>query len=218
MARPAFLLATVLLAFGAVPAGAQDARLGRLDPGTGQLVARLVDSARAAGLPTEPLVDKALEGASKGAPGQRIAEAVRALLGDLGRARSALGGGSEAELLAGAAALRAGLPPPAIGELRRAHGAGSLAVPLATLADLVARGVPVEAAQDAVIALAARDTPDAGYVELRRVVEADIGAGVPPAASASVRAQGGRPPDKVVPPGASRGKKSGQQSSGTSVR
>ena len=120
--------------------------------------------------------------------------------------------------LAGAAALRAGLPPSAIGELRRAHGAGSLAVPLATLADLVARGVPVATAQEAVTALAARDTPDAGYVELRRVVEADIGAGVPPAASASVRAQGGRPPDKVVPPGASRGKKTGQQPSGTSVR
>jgi hypothetical protein len=45
---------------------------------------------------------------------------------------------------------------------------------------------------------------DAGYVELRRVVESDIGAGVPPAAAASVRAPGGRPPDKIVPPGQTR--------------
>lgn len=192
------------LVLGGVPAAAQDARLARLDAATGQVVARLVDSARAAGLPSEPLVDKALEGASKHAPGARIAGAVRALLVDLGRARGALGGGSEAELTAGAAALRAGVEPGILGELRRARGAAALSVPLATLADLVSRGVPVATAQEVVVALAARGVSDAGYVELRRVVESDIGAGVPPAAAASVRAHGGRPPDKVVPPGQTR--------------
>jgi hypothetical protein len=192
--RVGFILLGVVI-LGVVPAAAQDARLARLDAATGQVVARLVDSARAARLPSEPLVDKALEGASKHAPGARIAEAVRALLVDLGRARGALGGGSEAELTAGAAALRAGVAPDVLAELRRARGAAALSVPLATLADLVSRGVP---------ALAARGVSDAGYVELRRVVESDIGAGVPPAAAASVRAHGGRPPDKVVPPGQTR--------------
>lgn len=201
-----FALGAVLTA-GLQPAAAQDARLSRLDAVTGAAVSRLVDSARAAGLPVEPLVDKALEGASKHAPGPRIAEAVRLLLADLGRARGALGGGPEAELVAGAAALRAGLPPDALGRLRQARGDAPLTVPLATLADLVARGVPVETAQSVIAALAARGEPDARYVELRRVVESDIGAGVPPAAAATVRAQGGRPPDRVVPPGQSRGKK-----------
>ncbi len=196
------LLAAALL--GAVPAAAQDARLARLDPATGQVVARLVDSARAASLPSEPLVDKALEGASKHAPGTRIVAAVRTLLVDLGRARGALGGGSEAELTAGAAALRAGVEPGTLAELRRARGSAAISVPLATLADLVARGVPVATAQEVVVALAARGVSDAGYVELRRVVESDIGAGVPPAAAASVRAHGGRPPDQIVPPGQTR--------------
>ncbi len=203
VASMACLTSLVLVA---APMAAQDARLARLDPATGAVVARLVDSARAASLPSEPLVDKALEGASKHAPGARIAEAVRALLADLGRARAALGGGSPAELTAGAAALRAGVTPRALGELRRARGSAALSVPLATLADLVSRGVPVETAQGVVVALAARGVSDAGYVELRRVVEADIRAGVPPGAAASVRAHGGRPPDKVLPPGRTRGR------------
>lgn len=200
------LLTLALAVLAATPLAAQDARLARLDPATGQLVARLLDSALAAGLPTEPLVDKALEGASKRAPGLRIAGAVQALLGDLRRAHDALGGGAESELVAGAAALRAGLSPKALGEFRRAGGEGSLAVPLATLSDLVARGVPVETARQVILSLTTRHESDAIYVELRRVIEADIGAGVPPAAAATVRASGGRPPDKAVPPGQTRGK------------
>ena len=50
------LVATLL----ARPAAAQDPRLERLDAGTRPLVAALVDSARTAGLPAEPLVQRAL--------------------------------------------------------------------------------------------------------------------------------------------------------------
>ena len=70
----------VALAGAAAAAAAQDARLGaQLDEGTRVLVQAAVDSARAAGLPTEPLVDKALEGARKRADGTRITRAVTAL-------------------------------------------------------------------------------------------------------------------------------------------
>jgi hypothetical protein len=208
--RGTLLLLTSLAASPAALAAQGDARLGRLEPGVGVTVRHLVDSARAAGLPTEPLVDKALEGASKNAPGPRISEAVRGLLEDLGRARDALGSGAaEAELVAGAAALRAGLPPEGLGALRRARRDAAVTVALATLADLVARGVPVETAQEAVLQLARRGEPDQDFVELRQEVERDISAGVPPAAAASVRASGGRPPDQVVAPG--RGKGKGQQ-------
>lgn len=205
------LLLLASLGFSPAALAAQgDARLARLEPSVGAAVRHLVDSARAAGLPTEPLVDKALEGASKHAPGARISEAVRGLLEDLGVAHGALGeGASEPELVAGAAALRAGLPPEGLGALRRARKDAALTVPLATLADLVARGVPVETAQDAVLRLARRGEPDQDFVELRQEVERDISAGVPPAAAASVRANGGRPPDQVVAPG--RGKGKGQQ-------
>ena len=52
-------------------ASAQDARLrSRLDSATAVQVERLLDSARARGLPVEPLVQKALEGVDgRGVPG-----------------------------------------------------------------------------------------------------------------------------------------------------
>lgn len=176
------LLAALTLATRAV---AQDPRLARLDPATRAAVATLVDSSRAAGLPTEPLVQRALEGAAKGAPTDRIVAAVRRLAGDLGSARSALGPkAAPAELEAGAAALRAGASPDVLAKLRRTRPA-PLTVPLAVLADLVASGVPVDSAVMAVLALA----PTAGdgeLVEFRRAVERDIALGVPPAAAAGV--------------------------------
>ena len=176
------LVATLL----ARPAAAQDPRLERLDAGTRPLVAALVDSARTAGLPAEPLVQRALEGTIKGAPGDRIVAAVRRLAADLGRARDALGpAASPPELEAGAAALRAGAAPALLTKLRRARRQPPT-VPLAVLADLVASGVPADSAAAAVLALAAT-ARDADLVEFRRAVERDIALGAPPAAAASVR-------------------------------
>src|SRR5690606_41087072 len=51
----------------------------------------LVDSAASLGLPTEPLVLRALEGGAKGVPADRIQTSLSRLLGSLGRARDALG-------------------------------------------------------------------------------------------------------------------------------
>jgi len=176
------LVATLL----ARRAAAQDPRLARLEPGTRALVAALVDSARAAGLPAEPLVQRALEGATKRAPGDRIVAAVRRLGADLGRAREILGSAASLpELEAGAAALRAGAAPAVLAELRRTRRQ-PLTVPLAVLADLVASGVPADSAATAVLALAAT-ARDADLVEFRRAVERDIALGAPPAAAASVR-------------------------------
>ncbi|HEY6209941.1 MAG TPA: hypothetical protein VIW28_12825, partial [Gemmatimonadales bacterium] len=91
-------------AFVASAAAGQDPRLARLPPEAQASVGALVDSARAAGLPAEPLVQRALEGATKGAPGDLIVAAVQRLAVDLGRARDALGSSaSPAELSAGAA-------------------------------------------------------------------------------------------------------------------
>ncbi|MBL8961424.1 MAG: hypothetical protein JNJ98_16315, partial [Gemmatimonadetes bacterium] len=69
-----------------------DQRLvGRLDAKTREAVVAVVDAARRDGLPTEPIIDKALEGASKQASGAQIVAVVRSLVGDLKRAREALG-------------------------------------------------------------------------------------------------------------------------------
>jgi hypothetical protein len=183
---------------------AQDPRLaGRLDPATAAEVERLVDSARAAGLPTVPLVDKALEGATKGAADARILAAVRGLAQRLGAARDALGtGASDAELVAAAGALYQGVSTKALSQLRAARARSSLALPLVVLADLIARGVPSATATAAVLDLARSDAGDAAFMALRRDVENDIANGAPPAIAAATRARGslyGLPPVPATP-------------------
>jgi hypothetical protein len=197
--------ALLLVLFVPARAGAQDERLSRLDGRTRAEVAALVDSARVAGLPTEPLVDKALEGASKRADGSRIAAAVRALSRELTAARAALGVvASEAELVAAADALRAGAGPAVLTRLRAMRQAEALTIPLAVLSDLVARGVPADTAAGAVLSLAGSGAKDADFVTLRRNVERDIMAGAPPVVAASIRSKGlpsslpPRPPQGAV--------------------
>jgi hypothetical protein len=172
-------------------ASTYDARLSRLDAQTRAEVSALVDRARGAGLPTEPLVDKALEGASKRANGSRIVVAVRALSQELLDARAALGpSATEAELVAGAGALHAGATTETLKRLRAARQAEPLTVPLAVMTDLVARGVPADVATDAILTFAQSGKTDADYITLRQNIEHDISAGAVPAIAASVRTRG----------------------------
>ena len=185
--RAALSLLVAMVVAGRATAQQADSRLERLDAATRPTVAALVDSARTAMLPTEPLVQRALEGATKRASGDAIVAAVRRLAADLGHARDALGStASPAELTAGAAALRAGASQATLAQLRHARRE-SLTVPLAVLADLVASGVPVDSAAAAVLGLAAR-ARDADLVEFRRAVERDIALGAPPAAATAAAA------------------------------
>jgi hypothetical protein len=160
----------LLLILGARAAPAQDRRLAdRLDASTAAAVQRVVDSAAREGLPTEPLVQKALEGSTLGAGGERIVAAVGVLHGQLGRAREALGGGvSEAELTAAAGALRAGLPPAALRRLQSLRSGRPLVVPIAVLTDLVAEGVPPDEATRSVLDLAREGRSDDEFMALRR--------------------------------------------------
>ena len=181
------MLAALLIATQAL---VQDPRLDRLDPDTRAQVVVVVDSARQAGLPVEPLIQRALEGATKAAPGARIVAAVRRLAGDLGTARTALGNGAlPSELEAGVAALRAGATPQLLANLRSARRS-PLTMALSVLADLVASGVPVDSAAAAVLALAPK-ARDADLVEFRRAVERDIALGAPPGTATSVRVNSG---------------------------
>jgi hypothetical protein len=174
-------------------AGAQTERLaGRLDERTRAAVVAIVDSVRSAGVPADPLVNKALEGASKGADGARIVAAVRALAANLGTARAALGAGAtEPELVAGAAALRAGASVAFLGRLRASYPREPLVVPLAVMADLVARGVPADTAEGSVLALVRAGVREADLVAFRQSVERDIALGAPAGAAATVRAAAG---------------------------
>jgi hypothetical protein len=184
-------------------ARAQVERLaGRVDEATRATVASVVDSARAAGVPAEPLVNKALEGASKGADGARIAAAVRALAADIGRARAALGpAATDPELVAGGAAVRAGVKPAFLQSLRGRYPRESLMVPLAVMADLVARGVPADTAAESVVALMREGVRDADLVAFRQNVERDIALGAPAGGAVAVRLTTATPGTTTITPG-----------------
>ena len=146
----------------------------------------ILAAAQAGNLPTEPLVDRALEGAAKGAAGDLIVRAVVRLAGELQTAHAAFGGGaSPGELAAGASAIRAGASQSDLAELRERRD-GELTVAAAVLADLVAVGVPSDTAISAVLALAS-GLADSDYVAFRRNVERDIELGATPAGALDVR-------------------------------
>jgi hypothetical protein len=176
---------------GTTPAWIRARLENRLDPRTRVAVERVIDSAHAAGVPAEPLVVKALEGASKGAQGAVIVRVVRDLAGVLTVARQALGESSlAAELTAGADAIVAGVEPGALARLRRDRAGQPLVVTLGVLTELIARNVPVKVATQNVLALTEAGIADEQLVAFRREVERDIGIGAPPAAAATLRASG----------------------------
>ena len=168
-------------------AAAQEPRFaGRLSPAARSAVESVLDSARQAGLPVEPLVDRALEGAAKGADDDRILGAVRRLASDLGAASDALGSGASAtEITAGASALRAGARAADLTALRERRPGRSVTVAAAVLADLVALGVPADTATMAVLAMADL-ADDAVYLAFRRNVERDVALGATPLAALTV--------------------------------
>jgi hypothetical protein len=190
------LALSVLLVLPAT-ARAQDERLTeRLDAATAEQVQQVVDSAKAAGLPGEPLVQKALEGATLGASSDRIVAAVQSLHGQLRRARQTLGGdASDAELTAAAGALRAGLEPSALRSLQSLRPDQPLVVPIAVLTDLVAEGVPAAEATRSVLDLARDGRPDDEFVALRRQVQ-QRGAGGEPMGRPALRPAADPPVDQ----------------------
>lgn len=181
---------SLVLLYAVLPAAthAQEARLvGRLPDVQRAQVDAILSAAQAAGLPTEPLVDRALEGAAKRAPPDLIVTAVTRLRDELRLARDAFGAtASSAEVTAGASALRAGATPDDLGRLRELRAGQPLTIAAGVLADLVAAGVPADTGIAAVLALAPA-TPDAEFVAFRRNVERDIALGASPAASIGVR-------------------------------
>ena len=191
--RPLPTAGTLLLAITMVTgaAAAQEARLaGRLSPAARADVEAVLDSARRDGLPVEPLVDRALEGATKGADDARIVAAVRRLAADLGAARDAFGPGvADAEVSAGASALRAGARSEDLTRLRTLRPRQSVTVAAAVLTDLVALGVPSDTATAAVLSLAGL-ADDATYLAFRRNVERDVALGATPVAALTYRLVG----------------------------
>jgi hypothetical protein len=184
----------MLLFAGALSASAantDDPRLLRLDPTTREAVSAAIDGARREGLPTEPLVDKALEGLSKNAPGQAIVRVVNSWLTDLRRARQALGPASTpADVQAGATALRAGFSTQELEKLREAKGGARLAAALNTGSYLVNRGVPADTISSIIVRLVLASANEDQLYSLRQDIERDISGGVAAVTAASLRGAG----------------------------
>jgi hypothetical protein len=172
-----------------------------LSPDARTVLAHLVDSARTAGLPTEPLVLKAAEGALKGADDARIVRAVRLLVAEYGAVRALLPPGAGPVLMTAAVnAMRSGISQPAIRDVVRASGGneGALVAGLVAASDLMANGVPATRAAAAVAQVLRGPTPESALLQLRSGVAEDVARGGGAEAALSERLtnvlRGVRPP------------------------
>ncbi len=189
-----------------------DPRLAaRLDEASAEGVEELVARARADSLPTEPLVQRALEGATKGAPGPKIVAAVDALFRRLLASRELIGGSSSAaELVAAAGALQAGVDSATVERIRSDAPDRDLTVRLVVLADLIGRGVPRENASTVILDWSRKGAGDGVYLDLRRGVEAAILSGSPPEAAMASRVRALAPVAPAAPVSGPRGPRPGE--------
>ena len=148
------------------PLWGQEARVDRIREAfpaeAAERIEAVVGEAAAMGVPTEPLFDKALEGAAKRVPSDRVVAAVSEYAGRLQRATQLIGGAPDVGVVvAGADALRRGVSPDALRNVGGQAGARTPAA-LVVLGDLVESGVPVDRALEAVReALSDRHEPGA---------------------------------------------------------
>jgi len=141
------LLAASLLAAPTLHAqeSARERAQRTLPPPVFSDLSELAATVRPEGIPEEPLFAKALEGAAKRVPPDRLVPAVREYAGRLGQARQALGIDAEIPLLvAGADALQRGVPANTLRGLPTDRPRSPMA--LLVLAELVESGVPVDRA------------------------------------------------------------------------
>ncbi len=130
-----------------------------LPPEVFETLTRMAEEAQAEGVPAEPLYIKALEGAAKRVPPDRLVPVLRSYADRLGMARRALGPEAPPSVVvAGADALQRGVD---VDALRRLAGEGRHSpVAMLVLADLVESGVPTDRALEVVREAMMRRTAD----------------------------------------------------------
>ncbi len=166
---------------------------------TGQLrtsVAAVVDSAQHQGLPTEPLIDMALEAINKRTTTPRITDAaivtaVSGLMRDLRAARAALGpSSSAADIKAAAYALRSGIDVKQLERVRAARADQGIATALEVLTYISRLGVHPDSAANVIVQLVAVRASDDQLLSLKDDVERDVAGGTSAALAMSARGQG----------------------------
>ena len=188
--RRLLLIACAVSVLAPLAGHAQELRLdGRVDATTAAAVSTLVDSARALQLPTEPLVLKALEGASKGASSAAIVAATRNLLHALAAARSALEVTNPSALQLGAVALASGATPQQLAQLGAHNTQPALESALAGVVYLLSRGVNADESARIVASMLAAGLSAGQFTSLQRLVDQDLRSGATASDAAQVRAR-----------------------------
>jgi hypothetical protein len=189
--------AALALAFAAcLPAqvlGAQDvaARLqSRVPASVIRAVQQIAADAKARGLPSEPLIQKALEGGAKGVPAERVIEAIRVLVARLETARAALRDAGitnpSAEALEGGAyALNVGLTAQQVRDLGRMSRAPyEPTLTLRVAATLTVLGVPAPKGVQLIRHMIQAGRAPAELLDLPGEVQLGVARGASPAQAA----------------------------------
>ena len=197
------LCLAAVAAAGAAPRllAAQDPDpLLRLEPTTRFVIEVIVDSARVAGVPTRPLILKALEGASKRAENRKIIAAVRLVFHTELEVRVALGSSlTESEWAAAGSALQSGVPLEVLAKFRGDRTGKPLTRAMVVLTDLIQRGVPIGEASSAIVQLWQRGAADGDFYGLWKNVDQDILSGQNPGTALQQRMR--EVPVRAPPPG-----------------
>ena len=184
---------------------------GRVPPAVASAVEELGTAARARGLPTDPLIQKAIEGSAKEVPAERVIAALRAVMSQLDTAAVALrrsGISDTVAIEAGAFALNAGMQSRHFDTLHLRGAVPEAVAPrLRVAGTLVALGVPADDAVSVVNATVESGRPAGDLLALPGRVRAEVAKGVPPAQAAAglaraaaAQSRRGPPPARPQPP------------------
>lgn len=140
------LLALAALLSGPVAVNAQQDRIDRLREAYSaeamELIQAIVTEARNSGVPVAPLYNKALEGAAKRIPADRVVPALAEFAGRMRQARELIGPAAQAAwLVAGADALRRGVSPELVAAIGR-EAEDRTPMALLIVGDLLEAGIP----------------------------------------------------------------------------
>jgi hypothetical protein len=186
MRTTAIAAAAVLVALSGASLGAQqDAQVTAIrDDATRSVVMEQLTIAKERGVPSEPLLSKALEGVAKNATSSTIRAAMSMLQKRLAKAHDLLGPSATVdELSAGADALSVGVPDKTLKLMREAAPRRSIALEIGVLTELVARHVAPKKASQMILDLMARGATGAQLTALNAAVQSDVAAGLTPEAA-----------------------------------
>jgi hypothetical protein len=182
----AFGFTVAFAAAASAQSGLERAKVA-LPPDAARNLEQTVADARARGLPTAPLVDKALEGIAKHAPPNAIVEAVRRRLELLARADAALrpSGLATADVVTAVAdVMQRGVSEDVVKRAAAGKREGEpIDLALHTLADLMDRGVPVDVAFEMLSSWRERHGNAEELRQMPAAVERLVGEGASPASA-----------------------------------